>query len=328
MDFDFIKFLNKGYYQLKGNIVYENNRPKGILLPSIVFAIKNDFCYIQMPKGNYKIKLNDNPDNIWYCLVKYKSILEGTQREIKRVDYILSNPLKSRTFAYLTLFAKVCSEVIKFETKIQNSVIGIFGCGGIGSNLAILLSGIGFKHFILTDHDIVEESNLNRQFIFDRMDIGEFKVDVIKKKLMDRFEKQSIIKIKKQASKRLFQKYFARCDFAVITADDPLNIVYNAIDFANDIKIPIISAGYAINKMKFIYVNCKERKKIKYLNKFDWFRSPNFISPSFGPSNLELASISAFVITSYICNISFRSNLICTTWLGHEFPRKYLPIKL
>ena len=42
--------------------------------------------------------------------------------------------------------------------------IGIAGCGGIGSNVAYHLVRNGVLELKFGDFDIVEESNLNRQF--------------------------------------------------------------------------------------------------------------------------------------------------------------------
>lgn len=57
----------------------------------------------------------------------------------------------------------------------QKSVVGIAGCGGLGSNAAIALARAGVGTLILADFDDVEESNLNRQYYF-RSDIGKPKV--------------------------------------------------------------------------------------------------------------------------------------------------------
>lgn len=50
--------------------------------------------------------------------------------------------------------------------KIENTHVFIAGCGGLGSNIAHILVRCGFCRFTLLDFDVVEESNLNRQFFF------------------------------------------------------------------------------------------------------------------------------------------------------------------
>ncbi len=44
--------------------------------------------------------------------------------------------------------------------------IGIAGAGGLGSNVAVHLARAGVENILLVDFDVVEPSNLNRQFYF------------------------------------------------------------------------------------------------------------------------------------------------------------------
>ena len=61
---------------------------------------------------------------------------------------------------------------------LQKSTVGIAGCGGLGSNAAVSLVRAGIGKLILADHDLVEESNLNRQYYF-QSDIGKKKVEAL-----------------------------------------------------------------------------------------------------------------------------------------------------
>ncbi|MBN2652383.1 MAG: sulfur carrier protein ThiS adenylyltransferase ThiF [Spirochaetales bacterium] len=61
--------------------------------------------------------------------------------------------------------------------------IGIAGCGGIGSNVALNLVRRGYTDFVLADFDKIEESNLNRQFFF-KDQIGSSKVMTLKANLL------------------------------------------------------------------------------------------------------------------------------------------------
>ena len=47
----------------------------------------------------------------------------------------------------------------------------ILGCGGIGSLLAYNLVSSGLINISLVDFDKIEESNLNRQILFNKKDI-------------------------------------------------------------------------------------------------------------------------------------------------------------
>jgi len=68
------------------------------------------------------------------------------------------------------------------HARLKRSTVGIAGCGGLGSAVAVALARIGVGRLILADFDIVEPSNLNRQqFFVDQ--IGLPKVDALKANL-------------------------------------------------------------------------------------------------------------------------------------------------
>jgi len=50
--------------------------------------------------------------------------------------------------------------------QIRSARVGIAGVGGLGSNIAIALARLGIGALVLTDFDVVEPSNLNRQQYF------------------------------------------------------------------------------------------------------------------------------------------------------------------
>ena len=62
--------------------------------------------------------------------------------------------------------------------KLQNSVVGVLGAGGLGSNCAVNLVRSGIRNLIIADYDIVELSNLNRQYYFSRL-VGQYKVEAL-----------------------------------------------------------------------------------------------------------------------------------------------------
>lgn len=66
--------------------------------------------------------------------------------------------------------------------RIQGVKVGIAGAGGLGSNCAQFLVRSGFKKLCVVDFDVVEQSNLNRQFYFSRQ-IGQKKVDALRENL-------------------------------------------------------------------------------------------------------------------------------------------------
>lgn len=72
-----------------------------------------------------------------------------------------------------------------FETikrRLRDKKVGIAGSGGLGSNCAVALARVGVGNLVLTDFDVVEESNLNRQYFF-RDQIGMKKVLALKENI-------------------------------------------------------------------------------------------------------------------------------------------------
>lgn len=53
----------------------------------------------------------------------------------------------------------------------------VLGAGAIGCSCAMALARVGVARIVLVDRDVVEPSNLNRQLLFGRADVGRRKVD-------------------------------------------------------------------------------------------------------------------------------------------------------
>ncbi len=65
---------------------------------------------------------------------------------------------------------------------LSRSTVGIAGAGGLGSNVAMLLARAGVAKLIVADFDVVEPSDLNRQFYFLDQ-IGRLKVEALAENL-------------------------------------------------------------------------------------------------------------------------------------------------
>ena len=69
------------------------------------------------------------------------------------------------------------------QKKLSNSSILIIGVGGLGSATSLYLTVSGIMKLTLVDFDSVDESNLSRQILFQKQDIGINKAIVAKEKL-------------------------------------------------------------------------------------------------------------------------------------------------
>lgn len=117
--------------------------------------------------------------------------------------------------------------------KIPSVKIGIAGAGGLGSNCAMNLVRLGFKDFILVDFDVVNRSNLNRQFFFEDQ-IGQKKVDALKENLLRIKDSVRIKAIDRELSDENIADTFSGCSVVVEAFDS---------SFAKKMLIESLSGG-------------------------------------------------------------------------------------
>lgn len=70
----------------------------------------------------------------------------------------------------------------QIKNILKGKKVGIAGCGGLGSNCAVALARVGIGKMTIADFDVIEESNLNRQYFF-RHQIGLKKVIALKENI-------------------------------------------------------------------------------------------------------------------------------------------------
>ena len=92
--------------------------------------------------------------------------------------------------------------------------IGIVGIGGIGSNVARHLAQAGVPSVKIVDFDIVETSNLNRQF-YTVVQAGEKKTDSLCTNLHGIFPKMEIEAVDKKIGPGDADRIFKDCDVVV-----------------------------------------------------------------------------------------------------------------
>lgn len=133
--------------------------------------------------------LQEINENITAYQIKYKYkpssdvvIVNGHQisediilKENDKVTLIKKGEMPSKNDLRNLLIARHTPNIHK---KLEKGKVAILGLGGLGSNVAISLARIGVGKIIISDFDIVEPSNLNRQQYFID-DIGKHKTDAL-----------------------------------------------------------------------------------------------------------------------------------------------------
>ena len=72
---------------------------------------------------------------------------------------------------------------VKGQEKLKKSRVLVAGAGGLGSPISIYLGAAGVGALRIVDQDIISLSNMNRQILYNTMDIGRKKVNAAKEKL-------------------------------------------------------------------------------------------------------------------------------------------------
>ena len=133
--------------------------------------------------------------------------------------------------------------------KLSKARVAVFGIGGVGGYVceALVRSGVGA--FDLIDDDKVCLSNLNRQIIATRSTIGQYKVDVMKERILD---------INPEADVRIHKCFFlpenadsfpfAEYDY-VVDAVDTVTAKIILVMKAQEHQVPVISSMGAGNKL-------------------------------------------------------------------------------
>lgn len=118
----------------------------------------------------------------------------------------------------------------------------VIGAGGLGSPASLALLHAGVRSLSIWDHDVVDESNLPRQTWFHTGDVGQPKVDVLRRRALAAFPGASIevqrAKVEADAAARLFAAH----DVVIDGTDAPL-AKFAFSDAAVESGVPLIHGG-------------------------------------------------------------------------------------
>ena len=127
---------------------------------------------------------------------------------------------------------------------LESARVGIAGAGGLGSNCAMHLVRAGVKHLIVVDFDVVNESNLNRQFFF-RDQLGQKKVEALKENLLRIDPDADIRAVDMRLDASSVRAVFADCDIVVEAFDVVDAKVMLVSSFASSGKKLVTASGLA-----------------------------------------------------------------------------------
>lgn len=138
--------------------------------------------------------------------------------------------------------------------RLKSAKVAVFGIGGVGGYTAEALVRSGLGEIDIIDNDTISETNINRQIIALRSTVGQKKVDVMEKRLLDispyvKVNKFDCFYLPETASMFDFRKYDYVVD-AIDTVTGKIGLIMQA-DAAGTKIISSMGAGNKLNPEGF-----------------------------------------------------------------------------
>ena len=130
--------------------------------------------------------------------------------------------------------------------KLHDKHVLLCGVGGVGSFVAEGLCRSGLGKITLVDYDIIDSSNINRQLMVDKDNIGEIKVEVLKRHL-NKISDSEVIAINRFIDDSF--DFEDRYDY-VIDCIDTLTSKFILVKLADKHNIPIICSLGSARRIK------------------------------------------------------------------------------
>jgi molybdopterin/thiamine biosynthesis adenylyltransferase len=199
------------------------------------------------------------------------------------------------------------------QARLQGSHVLILGCGGIGNVISTTLAAAGVGQLTLVDDDVVELSNLTRQFMFTEGDVGRGKVSRLSAGIRERSQSTRVQEISRAIRGWRDLEELPRADLIVVSADSPgivetvnrfcveHRLVFLNVCYVNDIAVwgPFVIPGET---------GCWSCRDILATSEGLGARSAEVIAninsyyqvPSFAPVNLLASSLALLDIVMYL----------------------------
>lgn len=133
--------------------------------------------------------------------------------------------------------------------RLSEAKVAIFGIGGVGGYVAEALARSGVGSFVLVDDDKVCLTNINRQIIATRKTVGQYKVDVMKERILD-INPKAEVEVRKcfYLPENAHEFDFSTYSY-VVDAVDTVTAKIEIIMRAQAAGIPVMSSMGAGNKL-------------------------------------------------------------------------------
>ena len=159
------------------------------------------------------------------------------------IDLNKDKEIYHRIISMLEDYSTNIDDIYKAWNNICNSKVLLIGLGGVGSWISLNLVQSGVKNIVLMDNDIIDISNLHRQWGYTEEDIKKYKTEVLKNRLLQ---------INSMANIEIINEYLDEKILYKLNLND-VDLVINCADFPNvDVTSEIISLYCMKNSINHI----------------------------------------------------------------------------
>ena len=126
--------------------------------------------------------------------------------------------------------------------SLRDKSCAVIGLGGLGTNVAVHLAGAGIGKICLCDFDKVNETNLNRQFMYTAEDIGKNKTEAMKRRLSAYAPECDVVTINEKIHDISDLNFSLDCDIIFSCVDNnAARIILEG--FCRENNIPLVHGG-------------------------------------------------------------------------------------
>ena len=148
------------------------------------------------------------------------------------------------------MFERVISLVGKVNwEKLKTKTVLVVGLGGVGGYATEALVRSGVKNLILIDYDKIDISNLNRQIITNKNNIGKYKTDVMKEHILSINKDCNVIVINTFLNNETISQLDNYQIDYIVDACDSVQAKKLLIDYALEKNIKLIASMGTANKL-------------------------------------------------------------------------------
>ena len=129
-------------------------------------------------------------------------------------------PLKKEELAHYSRHILLDEIGLEGQEKLKASKVLVIGAGGLGCPAAMYLGAAGIGTLGIIDFDKVDVSNLHRQIAFHKADVGKYKADILKERILANNPHIEIKVYKERFSIANAESLFAEYDVIVDGCDN------------------------------------------------------------------------------------------------------------